>query len=128
VAGNFHIAHGESIVRDGKHIHQFNPMTAPLYNISHTINSLSFGEEYQGMPRNPLDSVVRIVKKETNTGLFQYFIRIIPTIYRYFYLTWSHNVVVCLIGSNLLVPMPIPILYPSNQMPEKELTTTCIVT
>ena len=33
------------------------------------------------MPRNPLDSVVRIVKKGTNTGLFQYFIRIIPTIY-----------------------------------------------
>ena len=25
VAGNFHIAHGESIVRDGRHIHQFIP-------------------------------------------------------------------------------------------------------
>lgn len=55
VAGNFHIAHGESIVRDGKHIHQFNPVTAPKYNISHTIHSLSFGTPYPSMPTNPLD-------------------------------------------------------------------------
>lgn len=55
VAGNFHIAHGESIVRDGRHIHQFNPQEAPGYNISHTIHSVSFGDPYPHMPRNPLD-------------------------------------------------------------------------
>jgi hypothetical protein len=38
VAGNFHIAHGDSIVRDGRHIHQFVPAEAPHYNISHTIH------------------------------------------------------------------------------------------
>lgn len=55
VAGNFHIAHGDSIVRDGRHIHQFIPAEAPHYNISHTIHSISFGEEFPSMPPNPLD-------------------------------------------------------------------------
>lgn len=81
VSGNFHIAHGESIVRDARHIHHFNPAEAPNFNISHTIHSLSFGEAYPNMPRNPLDSVRRIIKQDTSTGLYQYFIKIIPTIY-----------------------------------------------
>ena len=45
VAGNFHIAHGESIVRDGRHIHQFHPNEVHKFNISHTINYLSFGDD-----------------------------------------------------------------------------------
>mmetsp|Transcript_27358 Transcript_27358/g.38860 ORF Transcript_27358/g.38860 Transcript_27358/m.38860 type:complete len:413 (-) Transcript_27358:93-1331(-) len=81
VAGNFHIAHGESVVRDGKHIHQFNPLLAPKFNVSHTIHSISFGHPYPSMPSNPLDNVHRIIKADENTGLFQYFIRVIPTIY-----------------------------------------------
>ena len=81
VAGNFHIAHGESIVRDGRHIHQFIPAEAPGFNVSHTINKLSFGEVYPYMPPNPLDNVERIVVPEIGTGLFQYFIKVIPTIY-----------------------------------------------
>ena len=56
VAGNFHIAHGESIVRDGRHIHQFNPFLAPKFNVSHTIHSISFGDPYPSMPKNPLDN------------------------------------------------------------------------
>jgi hypothetical protein len=55
VAGNFHIAHGESVVRDGRHIHQFIPAEAHTFNISHTLHSVSFGEPYPNMPRNPLD-------------------------------------------------------------------------
>lgn len=55
VAGNFHIAHGESIVRDGRHIHQFIPLEAPKFNVSHTINSISFGDPYPNMKPNPLD-------------------------------------------------------------------------
>jgi hypothetical protein len=81
VAGNFHIAHGESFVRDSKHIHHFNPESAPSYNCSHTINSLSFGDAYENMPANALDSVRKIISEENGTGLFQYFIKIIPTVY-----------------------------------------------
>lgn len=55
VAGNFHVAHGESLVRDGRHIHHFNPVTAPSFNVSHTINSISFGEPFPNMQNNPLD-------------------------------------------------------------------------
>jgi len=76
VAGNFHIAHGESIVRDGRHIHQFNPALAHSFNVSHTIHSISFGDPYPSMPANPLDKVARIIGAEESTGLFQYFVRI----------------------------------------------------
>lgn len=56
VAGNFHMTLGESIVRDGAHIHQFIPSEAKGFNVSHTIHSLSFGERYDSMAPNPLDS------------------------------------------------------------------------
>lgn len=56
VAGNFHMTLGESIVRDGAHIHQFVPSEAKDFNVSHTIHSLSFGERYDSMAPNPLDS------------------------------------------------------------------------
>lgn len=56
VAGNFHIAHGESVVRDGRHIHQFVPAEAHTFNISHTLHSISFGDPYPNMPPNPLDN------------------------------------------------------------------------
>ena len=52
VAGNFHIAHGESLVRDGRHIHQFIPEEAPSYNISHTIHSITFGKAYPSQGKN----------------------------------------------------------------------------
>jgi len=56
VAGNFHMALGDSVVRDGRHIHQFVPSEAPGFNVSHTIHSVSFGEPYPSMPPNPLDT------------------------------------------------------------------------
>jgi endoplasmic reticulum-Golgi intermediate compartment protein 3 len=76
VAGNFHIAHGESVIRDSKHIHHFDPTTAPTFNVSHTINALSFGDAYPNMPTNPLDGMTRIIGTAEATGLFQYFIKV----------------------------------------------------
>jgi hypothetical protein len=38
VAGNFHVAMGQTHTRDSRHIHQFNPSLIAQYNVSHTIH------------------------------------------------------------------------------------------
>lgn len=86
-AGNFHIAMGEGVERDGRHIHQFVPEDAPNFNASHVIHKLSFGPDY-GLDedvkgRTSLDGISKIVTEENgSTGLFQYFIKIVPTTYK----------------------------------------------
>ncbi|KAL3916783.1 MAG: hypothetical protein SGILL_005023 [Bacillariaceae sp.] len=77
VSGNFHIAMGEGIERDGRHIHTYVPEDAPNFNASHIIHQLSFGPE-DG--KEPLSGMTKIVTEQTGTtGLFQYFIKIVPT-------------------------------------------------
>jgi hypothetical protein len=80
VSGNFHIAMGEGVERDGRHIHTFMPEDAPNFNASHIIHHMSFGGGKDGM--EPLNGVTKIVTDTTGTtGLFQYFIKIVPTTY-----------------------------------------------
>lgn len=81
VAGNFHIAMGEGVERDGRHIHSFVPEDAPNFNASHIIHQLSFGPgDDDG---SPLNGVTKIVGHEHGTtGLFQYFIKVVPTTYK----------------------------------------------
>lgn len=83
VAGNFHIAMGEGIERDGRHIHTFLPEDTPNFNASHIIHHLSFGTSISGdKGESTLNGVTKIVTKEYGTtGLFQYFIKIVPTTY-----------------------------------------------
>ena len=86
VGGNFHIAMGEGIERDGRHIHTFNPDETHHFNASHIINHLSFGPEpeisYKNHEVMALNGAKKIVSKEHGTtGLFQYFIKIVPTTY-----------------------------------------------
>jgi hypothetical protein len=79
VAGNFHIAMGEGVERDGRHIHTFVPEDAPNFNASHTIHELSFGPGDD----SPLNGVTKVVGPEHGTtGLFQYFIKVVPTSYK----------------------------------------------
>lgn len=79
VSGNFHIAMGEGIERDGRHIHTYLPEDAPNFNASHIIHQLSFGPADGS---EPLNGVTKIVTEGTGTtGLFQYFIKIVPTTY-----------------------------------------------
>jgi len=79
VSGNFHIAMGEGIERDGRHIHTYVPEEAPNFNASHIIHQLSFGPDH-GI--EPLNGATKIVTESTGTtGLFQYFIKIVPTAY-----------------------------------------------
>ena len=104
VAGNFHIAMGEGVDRDGRHIHQFLPEDRINFNASHVIHELSFLDEEYGdivganmmnddkkrkKKKNGIDGersmngVTKIVTEETGTtGLFQYFIKIVPTVYK----------------------------------------------
>ncbi|XP_010923701.1 uncharacterized protein [Elaeis guineensis] len=76
VAGNFHISvHGLSI-----HVAQqiFNGLKD--VNVSHVIHDLSFGPSYPGI-HNPLDGTTRIL--HDTSGTFKYYIKIVPTEYRY---------------------------------------------
>jgi len=93
VAGNFHIAMGEGVERNGRHIHSFLPDDTPNFNSSHIINELKFGPAYETVfemesrstsyQTNTLDGVRKIVTEEDGiTGLFQYFIKIVPTTYK----------------------------------------------
>lgn len=85
VAGNFHIAMGEGVERNGRHIHTFQPDDTANFNASHVIHHLSFGSpsESGGIAESPpLNGVSKIVDhKRGTTGLFQYFIKIVPTTY-----------------------------------------------
>jgi len=81
VAGNFHFAPGRSVQQaQGAHIHDYSPFEIEHFNTSHIIHSLGFGEKYPGL-HNPLDGVSKILPK--GSGLFQYFIKVVPTIYEY---------------------------------------------
>ena len=83
VAGNFHIALGEGVERDGRHIHLFMPDDTPNFNTSHIIHELTFGPKVSQLEHGGLESVNKITTNENGgTGLFQYFIKVVPTTYK----------------------------------------------
>eukprot|EP00879_Flechtneria_rotunda_P017317 GHRR01018141.1.p1 GENE.GHRR01018141.1~~GHRR01018141.1.p1 ORF type:complete len:191 (+),score=34.48 GHRR01018141.1:966-1538(+) len=90
VAGNFHFAAGHSYQQGSMHIHDMAPFADKTLDFTHKIHSLSYGQPYPGM-RNPLDGVMQVApqpkggetKKGTATGMFQYFLKVVPTDYVY---------------------------------------------
>jgi len=81
VAGNFHFAPGKSFQQHHMHVHDLQPFRNMKYNMSHTVYRLSFGREFPGVV-NPLDGVAKASEKEKDgAGMYQYFIKIVPTIY-----------------------------------------------
>mmetsp|Transcript_11464 Transcript_11464/g.15197 ORF Transcript_11464/g.15197 Transcript_11464/m.15197 type:complete len:253 (+) Transcript_11464:1-759(+) len=81
VAGNFHMAMGEGVERDGRHIHSFLPEDTPNFNVSHVIHELTFGPLLD--EEAPLNGVTKIITEETGTtGTIQYFIKVVPTTYK----------------------------------------------
>jgi hypothetical protein len=78
VAGNFHFAPGKSFQQAHMHVHDLMPFASQKFNVSHVINKLSFGADYPGVV-HPLDNVRRI--QESEGGMYQYFIKVVPTIY-----------------------------------------------
>mmetsp|Transcript_28003 Transcript_28003/g.41862 ORF Transcript_28003/g.41862 Transcript_28003/m.41862 type:complete len:316 (+) Transcript_28003:647-1594(+) len=91
VSGNFHIAMGEGIEKDGRHIHQFTPEDTPNFNASHIVHELTFGPSLDSIFKKSIgvgqiaamNGATKIVtEKDGTTGLFQYFIKVVPTSYR----------------------------------------------
>jgi len=81
VAGNFHLAPGKSFQQHHMHVHDLQPFKNLKYNLTHTLNKLSFGKEFPGVI-NPLDGVFKNPPDEAITpGMHQYFIKIVPTTY-----------------------------------------------
>ncbi|XP_021336039.2 endoplasmic reticulum-Golgi intermediate compartment protein 2 [Danio rerio] len=76
VAGNFHITLGKPIETHKGHAHYASFIKDEVYNFSHRIDHLSFGNDVPGHI-NPLDGMEKTTL-EQNT-LFQYFITVVPT-------------------------------------------------
>ncbi|KAK9286843.1 hypothetical protein L1049_015248 [Liquidambar formosana] len=77
VAGNFHFAPGKSF-HQSNILHDLLAVQKDNFNISHRINRLAFGDYFPGIV-NPLDGVQWV--QETPGGMYQYFIKVVPTIY-----------------------------------------------
>jgi hypothetical protein len=78
VAGNFHFAPGNSFQQLNMFFFDFLEFQVDSFNVSHKINELSFGAHFPGV-MNPLDGVVNI--QESAHGMYQYFIKVVPTLY-----------------------------------------------
>lgn len=76
VAGNLHITVGKPIHHPQGHAHIAAFVSHEMYNFSHRIDNLSFGEEIPGII-NPLDGTEKITYN--NNQMFQYFITVVPT-------------------------------------------------
>jgi len=79
VAGNFHFAPGKSFQSHHMHVHDLQPFKMSSFNISHHINRISFGKEFPGVI-NPLDGVEKVSFSDAS-AMYQYFVKIVPTIY-----------------------------------------------
>jgi len=83
VSGNFHMAPGMSFSFNNMHVHDVNPLSSTLFNTTHLIRHLSFGQKLESFSitgGNPLDSTLTI--SEEGGTMFQYFIKIVPTLYQ----------------------------------------------
>lgn len=87
VSGNFHFAPGRSFNQGHMHVHDIASLPDLRFNMSHTVNRLSFGEDFPGVV-NPLDRVSKVSSRDDfrpglidHTSMFQYFLKVVPTSY-----------------------------------------------
>lgn len=84
-SGHFHIAPHKVFHEGGANAGIVNLLdllsfTFSQFNITHNVNSLSFGDQFPGIS-SPLDGESR--KIEDTHGMYQYYIKIVPTRYKY---------------------------------------------
>lgn len=78
VAGNFHIAPGQSFQQSHVHIHSLRNIRLNMLNTTHMINHLSFGQYFPNQI-NPLSDTQQLT---ADTGvLFHYYIKVVPSTY-----------------------------------------------
>ncbi|KAI7684971.1 Endoplasmic reticulum-Golgi intermediate compartment protein 3 [Sarcoptes scabiei] len=80
IAGNFHIALGQSFQKHHAHVHDINLGDLISMNTSHRINHLSFGQKIDKIV-NQLDGTWFTSNEGHGLATFQYYVKIIPTIY-----------------------------------------------
>lgn len=83
-SGHFHISPHKDLHKGGTQPGLFTLMdllsfTFDQFNITHTVNSLSFGDTFPGIA-SPLDGQRRLVM-DTH-GMYQYYVKVVPTRYR----------------------------------------------
>lgn len=83
--GHFHIAPHKKLHRGGENSQVFNLMELisfafDQFNISHSVNTLSFGDQYPGFT-SPLDGQSRSL--QDTHGMYQYYVKVVPTKYQY---------------------------------------------
>ncbi|XP_037933566.1 endoplasmic reticulum-Golgi intermediate compartment protein 3 [Teleopsis dalmanni] len=78
MAGSFHIAPGNSFSIRQFHIHEFQN---PDVKLDHTINHLSFGDKIEFAKTHPLDGLRSQTDSEGKGQMFNYYLKIVPTMY-----------------------------------------------
>ena len=58
---------------------QLLSFTYDQFNITHRVNSFSFGDHFPGI-KSPLDGQYRLV--EDTHGMYQYYMKVVPTQYK----------------------------------------------
>jgi len=82
VAGNVNIVPGKLILQNSRYVVDSELYQLDnIFNLTHTIVHVSFGDEYPGM-LNPLDSVKKIWNDKDSSAMYQYSLQIVPTVYK----------------------------------------------
>jgi len=82
VQGNFNIIPGKFLIKNARYVvdSKLFQHSAGIFNISHTVNHLSFGDLYPGMS-NPLDGDSNIFTDPNVANMLEYMVKIVPTVY-----------------------------------------------
>ncbi|CAF0810056.1 unnamed protein product [Adineta ricciae] len=78
VAGNFHIAPGQSFQQQHLHIHSLRNIRLNMLNTTHFIDEITFGQYFPNQI-NPLSKTEQIPKE--GAALFHYYVKIVPSTY-----------------------------------------------
>jgi len=80
VAGNFHIAPGQTFEINGVMLHDMSKLHNIHINMTHRIHHFTIGDSYPGK-KNPLDGVSKMSRTDGLTGVHEYFLKVVPTSY-----------------------------------------------